>query len=214
MFVRLWMHAAPITIGREGTIAEAGELMQQHKIRRLLVLDEQERLVGIISKEDLKNALPSIIDANFDNTTRNLARQAKVEGFMTANPITTEPGVPLEKVAATMRRHKIGGIPVVDEGRLVGIITESDICQAFTEILGGNEKGTRLELAIRRQPEAMYSTIDLFRRHEMTIQTLTVCNDCNSGNRLLTIRFEGDEIESLTEALWQNGCTINSIVSD
>jgi hypothetical protein len=60
----------------------------------------------------------------------------------------------------------------------------------------------------------MYSTIDLFRRHEMTIQTLTVCNDCNSGNRLLTIRFQGDEIESLTEALWQNGCTITSIVND
>ena len=212
MFVKLWMHEEIITIHSDGTIAEAEQLMTRHSIRRLPVVDDDNQLLGILSKEDIHNALPSIIDANFNENARALAHQAKVVSFMTVNPITTDPGEPLEKVAATMRKHKIGGIPVVVQNKLVGIITESDIFQAFIEILGGNAEGVRVEMSIGNKAEALYRTLDLFKKHEMLLLSLTVCNDFSADSRLLTIRFCGEEIDALIDDLWSNGCKINSII--
>ncbi len=214
MFVKSWMHEKILTILPDSTIAEAESLMSLHKVRRLPVVDEEGHLLGILSKEDIKNALPSIIDANFDETSRALAHQAKVESFMTKNPITADPMEPLEKVAATMRKNKIGGIPVVVEQKLVGIITESDIFQAFIEILGGKDEGVRIELSIGTEARAIYKTLDIFKRHEMLLLTMTVCNDFSAESRLLTIRFRGDDIDELIDDLWSSGSKITSIIRE
>lgn len=214
MFVKLWMHEVVFTIRPSSTIAEAEELMSLHKVRRLPVLDENDHLIGILSKEDIKNAMPSIIDANFNETARALAHQARVEAFMTKTPITTDPMAPLEKVAATMRKNKIGGIPVVVQEKLVGIITESDIFQAFIEILGGNDEGVRIEISIGNEAETIYKTIDLFKKHEMLLLTLTVCNEFSAASRLLTIRFRGENVDPLIDDLWSTGCKINSIIRE
>ncbi len=214
MFVKLWMHEEIITVRPECTIAEAENLMALHKIRRLPVINAENHLLGILSKEDIHNALPSIIDANFDDSARALANQAKVEAFMTKNPITVDPMEPLEKVAATMRKNKVGGIPVVAEEKLVGIITESDIFQAFIEILGGNEEGVRIELSIDSEARSIYRTVDIFKKHDMHLLTLTVCNDCSSESRLLTLRFRGEDVDPLIDDLWRSGCKINSIIRE
>lgn len=214
MFVKSWMHEKIFSLRADSTIADAENLMALHKVRRLPVVDEEDHLLGILSKEDIKNALPSIIDANFDETSRALAHQAKVESFMTKNPITADPMEPLEKVAAIMRKNKIGGIPVVVQKKLVGIITESDIFQAFVEILGGNDEGVRIELSIGTEARAIYKTLDIFKRHDMLLQTMTVCNDFSSDSRLLTLRFQGDEIDELVDELWSSGSKINSIIRE
>jgi acetoin utilization protein AcuB len=212
MFVKLWMHEEIFTVRPDCTIAEAENLMSLHKVRRLPVVDQDDQLVGILSKEDIKNALPSVIDADFDQHARALAHQARVEGFMTKNPITAGPMEPLEKVAATMRKNKIGGIPVVVQKKLVGIITESDIFKAFIEILGGNDEGVRIELSIGVEAKAIYRTLDIFKKHDMLLLTMTVCNDFSSESRLLTLRFRGEDIDPLIDDLWGAGCKINSII--
>ncbi len=214
MFVKSWMQENIFSIRPDSTIAEAENLMSLHKVRRLPVIDETGHLLGILSKEDIKNALPSIIDANFNETSRALAHQAKIESFMTKNPITADPMEPLEKVAATMRKNKIGGIPVVSQGKLVGIITESDIFQAFIEILGGNDEGVRIELSIGTEARAIYKTLDIFKRHEMLLLTMTICNDFSSDSRLLTLLFRGDDLEALIDDLWSSGSKINSIIRE
>lgn len=214
MFVKLWMHEKIITVQPDCTIAEAASLMAEHKIRRLPVVNAEDRLLGILSKEDIHNALPSIIDANFDKSARALAHQAKVEAFMTKDPITANPMEPLEKVAATMRKNKVGGIPVVAEEKLVGIITESDIFQAFIEILGGNDEGVRIELSIGSEARSIYRTVDIFKKHDMHLLTLTVCNDYSSESRLLTLRFRGEDVDPLIDDLWSSGCKINSIIRE
>jgi acetoin utilization protein AcuB len=119
---------------------------------------------------------------------------------------------PLEKVAAAMRKNKIGGIPVVVQGKLVGIITESDIFQAFIEIMGGNDEGVRIELSIGIEAKAIYKTLDIFQKHEMLLLTITVCNDFSTESRLLTVRFRGEDIDALIDDLWSSGSKINSII--
>jgi len=212
MFVKPWMQSEVITIHPEDSIAKAGELMKANRIRRLPVVDDENRLLGIISREDIKQAAPSAVDTLPGEQSQDRTSLLTISSFMATEPITCTPGDPLEKVAQTMRLHKIGGIPVTEEGKLVGIITESDIFAAFTEILGGDTEGYRLEIAIDFADESIYEVIDVFRLHDIQIMTLTVCNSFNEKSRLLTIRCNGADIESLRDALWDGGFKINSFL--
>lgn len=211
MFVKLWMQTELITIHPTDTIAHAGQLMADHRIRRLPVVAENGSLLGILSREDVKQATPSAGTLAGDHP-QALTNQTPVASFMATDPLTCAPGDPLEKVAKIMRHQKIGGVPVTDGNKLVGIITESDILTAFAEILGGKEDGYRLEIAIDVNHETLYEVIDLFRRYDMEIETLTVCNVFSEKTRLLTIRCRGEEIDPLTESLWDSGYKINSLL--
>ena len=94
MFVKLWMKKDVITIAPDQTLAEAEALMQQNRIRRLLVA-KGPTLVGIISQRDIQKGIP----AGSDESTRLIASQSKVEAYMTHNPITADPMDPLEDIA-------------------------------------------------------------------------------------------------------------------
>jgi len=211
MLVKLWMQTELITIHPADTIAQAGQLMTEHRIRRLPVVDDEDRLLGILSREDVKQATPSEGTLAGDQP-QALTSQTPVAAFMATDPVTCMPTEPLEKVAEIMRRQKIGGIPVIDGEKLVGIITESDVLAAFAEILGGKGDGFRLEIAIDFNHETLYEVIDLFRQYDMEIETLTLCNVFSEKSRLLTIRCRGEDIEPLSEALWDGGFKINSLL--
>lgn len=212
MFVKSWMSMDPVTVLTADTINRAMVLMRRHSIRRLPVKGEDGTLVGIISKEDVRKALPSAIDAGYDDTARALKEQARVEAFMTSKPITVFPGDPLEKAALLMRRNKIGGIPVVEGGRLLGIVTESDIFKAFIEILGNKDEGIRLELSIDREAEMFFRILDVFKGHHAEIKAISVCNDYSASKQLLTIRFSAEREDEVVDDLWSLGLQINSIL--
>lgn len=214
MFVKMWMCDTPVTIQQDATIAEATALMAHHRIRRLPVVNGDDQLVGIVSTGNIINATPSPIDASFDDSARALANQTKVAVFMTPNPITVGPLDPLEKVASSMRKNKIGGVPVVEQGTLIGIITESDIFQAFIEVLGSDEQGVRIELNIDRGSDALYDVLDICRDHHMFIRAVTVCNNFSEERQLLTIRVQGDNLEEMIDDLWKSDCKINSILNE
>jgi len=214
MFVQLWMTKELVVATKDTTIAEAALLLKQHKIRRLPVVDEKGNLLGILSKEDLINGLPSIIDPLKDNAERILITQVKVISLMTADPITLSPADPLEKGAKLMRRNKIGGIPVVEEGKLVGIITESDIFQAFMEVMGLDEKGVRIELAIDKIPESFYEVIEVLSEKEMRIHAISLYRNYSEKKQLLTIRIKGDDTGATIDALWGAGFKVNSVESE
>ncbi|WP_136805195.1 CBS domain-containing protein [Desulfosediminicola flagellatus] len=213
MFVKLWMHSGVITVLPDQTLAEADDLMTSNRIRRLPVVDQEMKILGIITREDVKNGLPSIVDVTLDETTRALARQAKIESFMTKTVIKATPADTLEKVAMTMQKHKIGGIPVVEEDRLIGIITESDIFKAFAEILGGNENSTRIELIADQGKDTFYSIIDICKTHDIEIENIALCNNYSTQSRAIILRITGQNIEPLVDALWKTGCKINSVIS-
>lgn len=212
MFVKLWMQTDLITVTPDTTLAEAGELMAVKKIRRLPVVDSSNKLLGIISREDIKLAQPSAVSATSTEHSAMLAGQTAVSAYMTADPVTCHPEDPLEKVAATMRHQKIGGIPITKDHELVGIITESDIFSAFTEILGGSSDGMRMEISIDFKQDTIYQVLEQFRDHDMQIDTVAVCNVFSEKSRLLTIHFKGEDIDLLTDSLWGKGFKINSLI--
>ena len=214
MFVRLWMRNEVITITPEETIANACSLMDEHHIRRIPVIDLENTLLGIISREDLKKALPSAVDASLDDTARALANQVKIDTFMTQTPITVHPTDTLEKVATIMRQHKIGGIPVVENDFLVGIITESDIFDAFVEVLGGGNKDTRIELSISHDSAAIYKVFDTLAEYDTQINNIAICNHHSTRAKTITLRIKSDHTREITDQLWNVGCKISSILHE
>lgn len=136
-----------VTVTPETSLREAWVLMRRRHIRRLPVVDRAQ-VVGIITWTDLMRAQPS------DATTLSrweipaLLEKAQVHEVMTRQVHVITPETPLEEAAAVMRDHKIGGLPVVRNGALVGIITESDIFDAFIALLGARVPSYRITVDV------------------------------------------------------------------
>jgi acetoin utilization protein AcuB len=152
MLVRERMSTQPVTIAADVPITEALRVMRQSQVRRLPVLDKDDRLIGIVSEKDLLYASPSPATSLSIYEMHYMLSKLNVTELMTPDPITIPPDILLEEAAIIMADNKIGGLPVVENDRLVGIITETDIFKVFLELLGAREKGLRLTLRI---PERM-----------------------------------------------------------
>lgn len=211
MFVQAWMTTDLITLNKDSTIAEAKELLASHRIRRLPVIDELGNLVGILSSEDIKNALPSIIDAQYDDSERTLASHATVSSFMSVNPVTISPKDPIEDAAQIMLRQKIGGIPVADERKLIGIITESDIFRAFIGILSPSSDTTRIELAFEKSSKVLCTIMETVHTSGVSLHSLSLCDGPTAEKKLLTMRISGKNVDSLTDNLWELGVQLTKI---
>jgi acetoin utilization protein AcuB len=133
LLVKAWMTSDPITVDPEATLSTCYHLMRLNGIRRLPVVDSAGRLVGIVTLGDIREGRPKRrptedIPLTSDMWERHLlVASREVREFMSPSPITVEPDTPVKEAARLMLEHKIGGLPVVDEGRVVGIITESDV---------------------------------------------------------------------------------------
>ena len=124
--VQDWMTRDPITVTGDTTLPYAHRLMQDNNIRRLPVVDEGV-LVGIITLGDVREAEPSDATSLSIFELNYLLAKLPVSDVMTSDLITVTPITTIARAAQLMLEHKVGGLPVVDRGKLVGIITESDI---------------------------------------------------------------------------------------
>jgi acetoin utilization protein AcuB len=134
----------PITVSPDLPMAEALEQMRQADIHRFPVLDKRGKLVGIVTHTDLLYAAPSSVTSLNVWEVTYLLNQVQVKEVMTRDVITVKEDCPIEDAARLMRDNEIGGLPVLRDGELVGIITESDLFDVFLELLMAQEKGVRL----------------------------------------------------------------------
>jgi len=126
-----------LTLEKEDPIRKAWELAEERGLRRFPVLDGG-RLVGIVTDRDLRNATASSVVLTEKKYRDFLLDTVRIESVMTPNPGTVTPDTSLKEVAGVMLEMKVGGLPVVDGERLVGIITETDLLNALREMLPGD----------------------------------------------------------------------------
>jgi CBS domain-containing protein len=124
--VRDWMTPDPVTAPPTMSLPDALQLMQQHNIRRLPVV-EHGKLIGIVTRGDLRGAQPSQVTSLSVFELHYLIGRVTLNEIMTRNPLTVTDTTTIQDTARLMLQRKISGLPVVKDGRLVGIITESDI---------------------------------------------------------------------------------------
>ncbi len=131
--VKDWMTADPISISPDTILPEAQRLMFAHKIRRLPVVSQGE-LVGIVTFGDLREAKPSDASSLSVYELNFLLDQLRVREIMTPDPVTLSPDDRIRSAAQLMLEKKVGGIPVLEGGKLVGILTETDLCRMIVEL--------------------------------------------------------------------------------
>ncbi|HQY93230.1 MAG: CBS domain-containing protein [Caldilinea sp.] len=129
--VQDWMRENPVTIAPDATLAAAQELMSEHEVRRLPVVERGE-LIGIITNSDILRQIPVTAD-EADDATRVLLTQHIVREVMTYSPMTINPSATIQEAAERMLEYQVSGLPVVRNGKVVGIITESDIFRLVVE---------------------------------------------------------------------------------
>jgi len=147
MLVSMWMTRDVITVAPDTPLQQASKRLAENRIRRLPVVRAfagDQVVVGMVSKTDLLHAYPADVNPLRMGPFSGMDSLPLVEEVMTSPVVSIEPESPLEAAAALMRNRKIGALPVIADGELVGIITESDIFDAFARLLTGGENPVRV----------------------------------------------------------------------
>ena len=149
MFVRDRMSSPPVTIAADTPLQVALNLMHEHRFRRLPVVDEKGRLVGIVSERDLLYASPPPATLLSGLELNHFLTERRVDEIMTRNVLTATPDTFVEDAARLMVDNKVGGLPVVDaDNQVVGVITETDVFRAFIELYRAGHAGLYLTLKV------------------------------------------------------------------
>jgi acetoin utilization protein AcuB len=188
MLVHERMSKHPITITEDIPINQALKVMRDEKVRRLPVLNKKGKLVGIVSEKDLLYASPSPVTSLSIHELHYLVSKITVSEVMTRDVITVSEYTPLEEAARIMADNKIGGLPVVRDGKLVGIITESDLFKIFTEILGARDMGVRLSMLVPEQPGVLADITRAIADMGGNIISLGTFLGEDPTNRLITVK--------------------------
>lgn len=158
MLVRDVMQSKVVTITPRTTLSEAVRLARQRGIRHLPVLEKGE-LVGMVSDRDLKRAMPSPATGLRAHEMNDPLERLSAAEIMTRPVVTIGPMVPLEEAARLMVEEKISALPVTERGRLVGIVTETDVLALFVKAMGAGEPSSRLDVVLGERPSALAEVV-------------------------------------------------------
>jgi acetoin utilization protein AcuB len=159
MLVQDVMQSKVITIAPETTLPEAMRLARQRVVRHLLVVEDGE-LVGIVSDRDLKRAMASPATSLEVHELNYLLDRLRIGEIMTRTVITIGPIFPVEEAARLMVTEKISALPVTDGGKLVGIVTETDVLELFVKAMGAGEPSSRLDVVLGDRPSALAEVVE------------------------------------------------------
>ncbi len=201
MLIRDRMSKHPITVSLDVHIDEALKVMRDNKVRRLPVVDKDGRLVGIVSEMDLLYASPSPATSLSVYEIHYLMARITVQDVMTKEVISIGEDTPLEEAARVMVDNKIGGLPVVRDDTLVGIITETDLFKIFLELLGARERGVRLTLQTPNRKGVLASITGQIAKMGGDIISLGTFLGEDPTQGLLTIKVAGVPQDQLVKAL-------------
>jgi acetoin utilization protein AcuB len=171
MLVSDVMQSKIVTINPKTTLPEAVGLARRRGIRHLPVLVDGE-LVGIVSDRDLKQAMPSSATVLEVHELNYLLDRLTVADIMTRPVVTIGPMFPVEEAGRLMVSKQISALPVTDGGRLVGIVTETDLLELFIEALGALEPSSRLDVALGDRRSALAEIVDAIEAAGVSISSI------------------------------------------
>jgi len=196
MLIREIMHPNPLTINPDTSLCDAYQLMQDKGIRHLPII-ENEKLIGIVTDRDLRLATSRLAKRPFDPTS-------EVREIMSHPVETTNPSDPVEVATQLMRELKIGCLPVVEDLRLVGIVTNADLLDAMLLLTGVHKPSGRLDIRLSDKPGELARLTSLLSERKINIHSILTYQEKNDKARLV-LRVNTMEIRKLAEAICDNG---------
>jgi len=201
MLVRDYMSQPPIVIAPETSISDGLRMMREHRIRRFPVVDGQGRLIGVVSDKDLLHAEPSPATSLSIWEIGYLLGRITIDQVMTRDVLTVTPTTPLEDAAQIMVDRKIGGLPVVEAGRVVGVITETDIFKVFTILLGARERGIGVTATAIDRPGLLADLTGATARAGGDITAIVTYPSDGGSRTSVFLKVKGLSAEQLTAAI-------------
>jgi len=200
MLVGERMSKPVITIQPEMPITEALNLMKKERIRRVPVVKDG-KLAGIISDKDLLNASPSPVTTLSIWEMNYLLSKVTVDDIMSKNVMTVTEDTPIEQAARIMADNKIGGLPVMSEGHVVGIITETDLFKVFLELLGAREAGVRVTALIEDKPGKLAALTEAIAAKKGNFVAFGQFTGERQGEKEITFKVKGLSEEETRETV-------------
>ncbi len=206
MFVRWRMTPNPIVIDPQTSILDALHIMKEKKVRRLPVV-AHGKLVGIVTEKDLRES-PSLKATSLSIFELNyLLAKTPVSEVMTKDPITVTPDTTIEEAAVIMRDNQISGLPVVDDGKIVGIVTETDIFDMLVKLLGFRN-GARFTLHIENRVGAVADLAGIFKNLGINIISIVAFEEEREEEGNVVVRVDTKDTEKVVSALKSAGIKV------
>lgn len=202
MYVGRIMHTNLITVKPETTIKQAMDLLKEHHIEHLVVLDDAGNLKGILSDRDVKANLASPATTFSTHELNYLLDQVTVGMIMVKNVITVTPGTPVEDAALVIRENEISSLPVMKEGRPVGIVTKTDVMGVLMDAIGLGEENERLIVLVRNRLGMIADITSRLRDENINIASLITWPEKGlEGVYQLVIRVHGRDKAKAVQVL-------------
>ena len=212
MFVKNHMTKNPVTVSENTPVLEAGAIMREQGISRLLVMRDG-KLVGIVTDKDLMRVSPSAATTLSVFEVNYLLSKLTVKEVMTEKPKTISSGATLEEVAVLMRDNGIGALPVLEDGRLIGIITESDIFDAFISMMGLREASSLVTLDIEDRVGILAEITQIIKDYGINIVTMaTIANRAERRGELI-LRLDTKDPKPLVRDFEARGYRVTHVTN-
>jgi acetoin utilization protein AcuB len=212
-FMREKIQRNPVTISPDASFFQAQNLIHEKGVRHLPVVDKNNVLIGIVTDRDIRKVGPSEATLLSVQEINYLLGKLKVSNFMTPKEklITITPDTLIEEAVQLMHDNKIGCLPVVEEGKLYGIFTETDVLDHFVDIFGLKQKGTRLTVALEDKPGSMLGILEVFNKHNISIISNVTGSFLVEGKRIAAIRIRTENYKDVVNDLEKAGYDVLSI---
>ena len=199
MIVRHWMSTDLVTIRKEASIQEAMALMKRESIRHLPVVDQKMNLLGWITDADLRGVLIA-----------SMLEELTLEDVMIRKPFTIHPEMALEEAARILLDKRVGGLPIVKNGTLVGVITVSDILSAFITFLGLFTESTRLDIKVSGPLNPLPEITRIVRLHGAEIISLCHLPLEEGPEFSYSVRLKKTDVKPIIADLEEHGIEVVS----
>jgi acetoin utilization protein AcuB len=212
MLVESMMYRNPLNIGPEATFLQTQSFMQEHGIRHLPVVDKENRIQGIITDRDLRSAAPSDTASASNQELRYRLRRMRVSDIMTpaGKLVTVTPDTIVETAVKLMHDHKFGSLPVVADGKLVGLVTLTDILGFFVDVMGLDVEGTRLTMTMEDVPGQLFSILKVIEKYHVNIISIFSPTSLVNKKRHAVFRIKTQDYEGIVKELNAGGYEVLS----
>lgn len=191
-----------VTINKEASIQEALSVMKHHSIRHLPVVDVDKTLLGWVTDADLRGVLIA-----------SMLEELTLEDVMVRRPYTAHPDTPLEEAAHLILEKRIGGLPVLEDGKLIGIITVVDILSAFITIVGTFAHSSRLDIKFPSPQPSLQEVTRIVQDHGAEIISICHLPKQEGDEQVYTIRLKKFNLKEIVQDLEGKGVEVIAAIA-
>jgi len=211
MRIRDIMSTNVVSVDEKTLVGDARKIMEAHRIRRLPVM-RKEKLVGLVTKHMLLEAAPSPATSLSIWELNYLLAQMTVKDIMVKKPYTISPDMPAEEALQLGQEKGYGGFLVAEDGRLVGVVTESDIVRIMTRVLGVKEKGKRIDIKVSKEFGNFQRIMNILDKHKtVLLSMITLPPEEWEKDWLVMLRLKSEDAGPIAMELGSSGFNVTYV---